>query len=120
MYKFGKKSKERLATCHQDLQDIMNDLIEIMDVTILCGHRTEEAQNKAFNDGFSKLKYPHSKHNQLPSMAVDVAPYPVDWNDTFSFQRMCGIIEGIAHKRGIKIRLGRDFSFNDMPHIELI
>lgn len=120
MPKFGKKSKERLATCHQDLQDIMNDLIEVMDVSIICGHRGKEEQNKAFNEGNSKLQYPNSKHNKSPSLAVDVVPYPIDWNNLVAFERMCGIIEGIAYKRGIKIRLGRDFSFKDFPHIELV
>lgn len=120
MYKFSKRSKDRLNTCHKDLKLIMNDLIKVMDVTILEGYRNEEKQNKAFSEGFSKLQYPNSKHNQNPSLAVDVAPYPIDWNNIKRFERMCGIIEGIALKRNIKIRLGRDFSFKDYPHIELL
>lgn len=120
MYKFSKKSKEKLATCHPDLQKIANELIKIMDVTILCGHRDEEAQNKAFHKGNSKLEYPNSKHNQIPSLAVDIVPYPLNWSDIEMFQRMCGIIEGIAHEKGIKIRMGRDFSFKDFPHAELV
>lgn len=120
MPKFGSRSKQRLSECHPKLQEIMNEVIKIMDITILCGHRGEEEQNKAFNEGKSQLKYPQSKHNKKPSLAVDVAPYPIDWNDLERFNRMCGIIEGIAHMKGIRIRLGRDFSFKDYPHIELV
>jgi hypothetical protein len=32
---------------------------------------------------------------------------------------MCEHVEEIAKRLGIKIRLGRDFSFKDWPHIEL-
>lgn len=122
MPKFGKRSKERLATCKPELQELMNELIKIMDVTILCGHRDEEAQNKAYADGFSKLQFPNSKHNSIPSHAVDVAPWNggINWNDINTFERMCGIVEGIAQQRNIKIRMGRDFSFKDYPHVELL
>jgi peptidoglycan L-alanyl-D-glutamate endopeptidase CwlK len=119
MNKFGKKSLERLATVHPDLQAIANELIKVMDVTILCGHRNEREQNAAFIAGNSKLQWPRSKHNKMPSLAVDIAPYPVDWKDISKFKIMCEHVEEIAKRLGIKIRLGRDFSFKDWPHIEL-
>jgi peptidoglycan L-alanyl-D-glutamate endopeptidase CwlK len=119
MYKFGKKSKEILNECHKDLQIICNELIKIMDVTVLCGHRNKEAQNKAYAEGRSQLKYPLSKHNKFPSMAIDLAPYPIDWNDIERFEYMCGLIKGIAHEKGIKIIQGKNFSFKDYPHLEL-
>ena len=121
MYKFGKTSKQRLATCHPDLQEIMNELIKVMDVSILCGHRTKEEQNDAYDKGHSKLRYPKSKHNKSPSLAVDVVPYPIAWDNMKRFNRMVGIIQGIAHCKGIKIRVGIDFkSFTDAPHVELM
>jgi hypothetical protein len=120
MAKFGKTSKKRLAECDEKLQIIANEVIKIMDVTILCGHRGKDEQDKAYTAGNSQLKFPNSKHNSLPSKAVDVCPYPISWDDLPSFERMCGIIEGIAHEKGIKIRLGRDFSFKDYVHIELV
>jgi hypothetical protein len=120
MAKFGKKSLERLNECHYYLQVIANELIKEMDVTILCGHRSEKEQKKAFDDGFSKKQFPHSKHNSLPSMAMDVAPYPVDWNNIEKFEQMCDIIERIAKEKGISVRMGRSFSFKDYPHVELV
>ena len=120
MYKYGKKSLEKLATCHEDLQIIANELIKVMDVTILCGERGEEEQNKAYNEGKSKLQYPKSKHNKSPSIAIDLAPYPIDFENLDRFHRMNGIIEGIAICKGIKVRMGRDFSFGDHVHTELV
>jgi len=55
-----------------------------MDVTIVCGYRGEEEQNKAYTEKKSGLKFPQSKHNHAPSSAVDIAPYingkGVRWN----------------------------------------
>lgn len=118
--KFGAKSLERLRTCHDDLQLLCHAILEEMDITVLCGHRGEQDQNEAFQRGNSKLKFPKSKHNVMPSLAVDIAPYPVDWSDIEKFEKMCAIAERLADKMGIDIRLGRDFSFKDYPHIELI
>lgn len=128
-FKFSKKSLDKLSTCHPDLQHLMNELIKFYDVSILEGHRGEELQNLYFDQGRSKLKYPQSKHNSYPSMAVDVAPYPIDWNDRERFVYMGGIIKGLAQQLKIKIRWGGDWdsdnsfkdqTFHDLPHIELV
>lgn len=119
MYSLSKKSQERLLECHPDLQLLMNELIKELDVTILCGQRGEKEQTDAFNGGFSKVQFPNSKHNKSPSLAVDVAPYPIDWNNIDRFNDMCDRIERIAKDKQIEIRLGRDFKFRDYPHIEL-
>lgn len=37
MLKFGKQSLDRLATCHTDLQKVMNEAIKHYDFTILYG-----------------------------------------------------------------------------------
>jgi len=101
--------------------EIMNIVVKIMDNTILCGHRGEAEQNKAFIEGKSNARFGESKHNEIPSEAVDVAPYPIDWNDTERFARLAGIIEGVAHMLDYKIRWGGDFaSIKDMPHFEII
>lgn len=116
---FSKKSLARINECHPDLQKIALELIKEMDVTVLCGHRDEVSQNEAFINGKSKLRWPKSKHNKTPSLAIDMAPCPMDWNDIPSFMLMCSKIERIASILKIEIRLGRDFSFKDFPHIEL-
>lgn len=100
-----------------------------MDVTILTGHRTEEVQNRVYSSGLSKVKYPNSKHNQLPSLAIDAAPYPIQWKDLDRFYMFAGYVKAIADSRGIKIRCGADWdgdfqtndqNFNDLVHFELV
>ena len=121
MARFGKRSQERLNTCHNDLQKICNEAIKIYDFTIICGHRGEEAQNEAYNTGASNAKFGQSKHNKVPSEAIDVAPYPIDWNDTERFARLAGIIQAVAFEENIPIRWGGDFkNLKDMPHFELV
>lgn len=128
-FKYGKSSSERLATCHPELQRLFNSLIEDYDISILCGHRTEEAQNSAVARGNSKVNYPMSKHNTLPSMAVDAGLYPISWDDIGRWYMFAGIVRERARQLGINIRGGYDWdgdlstkdqNFNDLPHIELI
>ena len=126
---FGKASQEKLATCDPRLQKVFNEVVKYFDCTVIEGHRGEAAQNKAFAEGKSKLKYPQSKHNKTPSLAADVLPYPIDWNDTNRMRYFAGFVVGIAATMGIKIRWGGDWnqntelkdnSFNDLPHFELV
>jgi len=134
MPKFGKSSKARLATCHPDLQRLFNEVIKHVDCSILCGQRDKESQDAAFDKGTSKLRYPYSKHNGAPSLAVDVGPYYSDgtkvrWNDSKGFLHFSGFVRGVASQMGIDIRVGADWdsdfdlldqTFNDLPHFELI
>lgn len=126
---FGKSSLDKLATCDPRLQKVFNEVIKHFDCTVIEGHRGEEAQNKAFAEGKSKLKYPQGKHNKTPSLAADVLPYPIDWNDTNRMRYFAGFVVGIAATMGIKLRWGGDWnqntelkdnSFNDLPHFELV
>lgn len=129
MPKFSKISEERLNTCHPLLQTLMREVIKTYDCAILCGHRNKEDQDKAFEGGFSKVKFPNGKHNSMPSLAVDVAPNPIDWSNREKFIYFAGYVKAIADKLGIKIRCGIDFNQDgnfkndnlfDGPHFELI
>lgn len=120
MAKFGKTSIARLNTCHPDLQRLFNEVIKEVDCTILCGHRTEEEQTKAFESGNSQVKWPNSKHNSAPSLAVDVAPYPIEWNNIAVFKALAGIVKKKATELGIAIEWGGDWkTFKDYPHYQL-
>ena len=76
MYKYGRTSLARLASCHRDLQAVAYHALTLglMDITVVCGHRTEEEQNALFPK-FTKVKWPDSDHNAVPSNAMDLAPY---------------------------------------------
>lgn len=130
MSAYSQKSKEKLATCHPDLQKIFNEVIKHYDCAILTGHRNEEDQNDAYNAApqRSKVKWPNSRHNTIPSEAVDVVPYPIDWDDRERFSHFAGFVLGISISMGIDLRWGGDWdsdtdlkdnNFDDLPHFEL-
>lgn len=133
MPKFGDKSKKELATCVKGLQIVANAAIEIMDFTVLEGHRNERDQNIAFAKGLSQRQWPNGEHNEKPSKAMDVAPWPIDWkNEEKSIQRfvlLAGVMLAVAHQKGIKLRWGgdwnrnfdtRDEKFRDYGHFEVV
>ncbi len=66
------------------------------DCIILEGHRGQVEQNKAYAEKKSKLTWPNGKHNSMPSMAVDVGPYPLKWDDIKNFHYFSGFVMGIA------------------------
>lgn len=126
---FGSASKIKLNTCHPDIQRIMNHVIVLFDVTVIHGHRGRKIQDKLFEGGKSKVKFPDSKHNKIPSEAIDIAPYPVDWVDEERFVYMAGYVMGVAAMLDIDLRWGgdwdrdthtRDTRFRDLGHFELI
>lgn len=120
MYKFGKSSKKRLATLHPDLQVVLNIVIQYYDFSIICGHRNEEDQNKAFKDGKSKVKWPDSRHNSLPSKAMDIAPWPINWVNIYEFHFLAGLIIAVGEVYDIKIKWGGRFkALKDYNHFEL-
>ena len=128
MPRFGKRSIGRLQTCDQKLQELFYEVVKHFDCSIIEGHRGEERQNKAYADGKSKVKYPNGKHNQNPSVAVDVAPYPIDWSDRDRFHYFGGFVLGVAKEMGMNIRWGGDWNqdthtkdnkFDDLVHFEI-
>lgn len=130
--KFSQTSLDRLATCHPDLQRLFMKVGERYNCTILCGHRGQGDQDAAFASGNSKLKWPDSEHNYVPSRAVDAMPYPVNWQGTkenlCKLYHFVGYVLATADSMGIKIRCGADFNRNkvffddnfiDIVHFEL-
>ncbi|MCX5778750.1 MAG: M15 family metallopeptidase [Elusimicrobia bacterium] len=122
MPSFSKKSLEILNTCNEDLQKVLKEAIKVTDFTVLCGHRGEKEQNQAFENGTSKLKYPGSRRNKIPSEAADCAPWPVSWDpkDECRFYFMAGIILAAAKYLGKQVVWGGSWQgFKDLPHFEL-
>lgn len=141
---YSRTSKARLATCDDRLQRVFNRAIDDYDITILCGHRGEAAQNRAFEEGRSSKRWPESNHNGYPSKAVDAGPYDprvrgVDWNvdwrtaegraNKARFYELAGRIKSIASMMGYRVRWGGDWdgdtffddqSFNDLVHFEIL
>ena len=88
--------------------------------------------------------YRHPAHNSaiggvkdsphIFGRAVDIAPYPIDWDARDDFHYLGGFVLGIAAKMGVDIRWGGDWnasskfqgkrttkdnSFDDLVHFEL-
>jgi len=131
---FSETSQDRLDTCHTDLIVLMEEVVKVFDCSIICGERTKEDQSEAFISKRSQTDWPDSKHNKEPSMAVDVAPYPIDWNDRERFTLFAGYVLGIAKtlktqgRISHEVRWGGDWNrnwivsdnrFDDLVHFEL-
>ncbi|MUK70173.1 peptidase [Aliivibrio fischeri] len=128
MNKFSQQSATRLASCHPQLQKVFTKVLEICDCSILCGHRTEAEQN-ALPSSNTQVRFPNSKHNSVPSKAVDATPYPYDEDDRERFSYFAGIVIGVGASMGIAIRWGGDWDkdnelkdngFDDLMHFELV
>jgi len=136
MPRFGNSSQKRLYTCDQRLQEICNEAIKILDFSVLCGYRDGAEQARLYSEGKTKLQYPMSKHNESPSKAVDIVPYPIpkDWGakdqmELARFYYLAGVMKAVAHTRGVRLRFGGDWNsndifsdnrFNDLVHYEIL
>ena len=134
MYRFSSRSKANLATCSKNIQDLFNQIIKDFDCTIVEGHRNQERQEKMFLTGRSKARWGQSKHNTLPSEAVDVVPYlrGIDWRGEYDLMKairnndmasnimsivhnierwtyFAGVVVGTAKTMGINMRWGGDW-----------
>lgn len=138
MPKFSKESVDLLAQTKKPLQDLFSAVVNYTDCQILPSTiRTKEQQEEYVKKGGSKTM--ESKH--LTGDAVDIMPYPVQWPDepgispaeiAYRWKRIfifAGVVLGIAHTMGIKVRWGGDWdsdwdfkdqTFNDLPHFELV
>ena len=124
MPSFSKSSREKLETCDGRLQHLFNEVIKYVDCTVVCGRRGKDEQDAAFESGVSHVRWPNSKHNALPSLAVDICPYPIDWEDEARFIEFGCKVKEIAKRLEIKVSWGGDWADTfkgkkDYPHWEV-
>ena len=124
MPRFGRKSRRVLEGLNEDLQELLNEVIKYVDVSLIEGKRSLGRQKQLKKDGSTKTL--NSKH--LKGEAIDLAPYPIDWDDRERFIYISGIVKGIAYQMGIPIIWGGDWNenqdlsdnnFDDLVHFEL-
>ena len=129
MASLSKKSLQALSTCCPELQAIVKQVILILDFSVIYGYRDGAKQDELFEQGLSKKKGGESKHNEQPSEAVDLAPYPINWKDSARFYVLASAMITMAHMLGYVIRWGGDWdsdgdlsdqSFMDLGHFEYI
>ena len=141
---FGVSSREHLNTCNISLVAVFEEVVSQFDCKVLCGARMKGEQDRAFAKGLSHVQWPNSEHNVRPdpepdcglpgwglpqrSHAIDVAPYPIDWEDTIRFYHFAGYVLGVAWRMDVQLRWGgdwdgdrklRDQKFFDLVHFEL-
>ncbi len=129
MPNFSDKSLAKLATSDPRLQRVFHEVVRNFDCTILEGHRNRERQNQMVEEGKSQVRWPDGKHNTVPSMAVDVCPYPIVWDDRERQTLFAGYVLATANAMGVNLRWGgdwdrdtevRDNSFDDLVHFEVV
>lgn len=117
---------QRLKTCDERLQRLVARVAKEWKspVRVICGHRNKIEQDKAFLQKKSKLKWPNSKHNKKPSLAVDMIPMKengsIDWNDNEGIKEFADFVLKTAMEMNIKIEWGGSWSsFHDNVHWQL-
>lgn len=148
-FKFGKNSKERLETCHPDIQKVLNLAISRskVDFGISEGHRSIERQQELYAIGRTVNRHKSKvtnvdgvkkkgKHNYLPSLAVDIYIWhnnpstrrQIDYDESH-LSYVAGIIDSCAAELKIELTWGGnwdndgiikfDQNLNDMPHFQI-
>jgi len=137
-YYFGSRSKQVLVSLHPELRVLMNEVIKYINISLIEGYRSSARQEELFKARKTKVRAGGSKHNSVPSEAVDLIPYPFsseDWEDRDRFHLNAGFVLGIAAKLKSEGKMTRDVrwggdwdkdweasdnEFDDFPHFELI
>lgn len=105
------------------------------------GRTAAQLQAKGIPAGYARPNDPKvtwlnnpfmSNHRIMPDgygHAVDLAPWPIDWNNSRRFQTLAGVMMRAALDESVHIRWGKDWNENgkyeekgetDGPHFELV
>jgi len=141
-YSLSARSQARLEGVHPDLKRVVERAIlkSDQDFTVLEGVRTPQRQRQLYAQGRTrpgpKVTWTlNSRHFINPATgyghAVDLAPYPIDWEGPTRFPKFDAISRAMfaaSKELGIAIRWGADWDRDgkprergetDSPHFEL-
>lgn len=104
------RSEERLATCDKRLQRITERADKRMPLVVIGGERDREQQRQNIINGVSWTM--DSLHLRRPSLAVDLAPKPIDWKNISAFFKLKEIMFEEAAADGVTLRWGADWNMN--------
>ena len=128
MGKFSEKSLARLAETDPRLQALFRRVVSQYDCIVTAGYRSGADQDAAFRAGRSQKQAGQSKHNSYPALAIDVAPWPLQWENAKRFYHFAGYVKGVAEFMAIPIRWGGDWDSDldlddnglvDLVHFEI-
>lgn len=138
----GQRSLARLEGVHPDLVRVVMRAAAIAtateDFTVLEGVRTIERQRQLYAQGRTApgkvvtwtMNSNHFRNAKTGfGHAVDLAPFPIDWNDIARFDRLGLLMFRAASIEKVSIRWGADWDRDgkprergesDSPHFELV
>lgn len=136
----GARSLARLEGVHPDMIKVITRAAALssQDFTVLEGVRTPARQKELYAQGRTKpgpkvTWVMTSNHFVNPKTgyghAVDLCPFPIDWNTPTKFEAIAKVMFAAAHELGIPIRWGADWDRDgkprergesDSPHFELV
>ena len=117
-YKLGTRSLQNLSGVHPDLVAVVKRAIQIteVDFTVIEGIRNINRQRELLKAGKSTTL--NSRH--ITGHAVDMVPWPVDWEDKERFEVMADAMKQAAEELDIDVEWGGDWrTFYDGPHFQL-
>lgn len=132
-FKLGKTSLARLKGVDETLVNVVKRAIEIseVDFTVLEGVRTLERQRELYAQGRTapgKIVTWTMKSRHIEGKAVDLVPYPLDWNDLEKFNKIKDAMFQAARELDVNLRWGADWDGDgnyrekgeyDSPHFEI-
>lgn len=137
-FSLGKKSIDKLEGVHPALVAVVKRAIELtaQDFSVLCGVRTIAEQKELYAQGRTKpgkvvtwtLNSRHLPDAFGLGCAVDLVPYPLDWNTLSKFDAIAKAMLQAADELEVPIRWGADWDKDgitrekgesDSPHFEL-
>ena len=66
-----------LSGCDTTLYLLVKRVSRLVRFKVLEGYRDQRRQDDLFANGRTKVKFPGSKHNEIPARAVDLLPLPL-------------------------------------------
>ncbi len=130
-----------LNTCRSEIIDVVQIVAKEFDIRVLEGRRAWARQEELLLAGKTTKAGGESAHNpplladgtedpNWLSDAVDIVPYPIDWNDAKRFIYMAGLMIGVGRTLNINLLWGGnwdddqviidDQNFDDLPHFQYL
>ena len=138
-YYLSQRSLNNLNGVHPKLVAVVKRAIDIttQDFVVIEGVRTQARQDELWAQGrtkpgpivtWTKDASSHGIGKDGYGHAVDICPYPVDWNDLKKFDAIAKAMFDAAAEQGVRLGWGADWNMNgtprergesDSPHFEL-
>ena len=127
MFTFSERSLNNLKGVHPKLVAVVHRALELsaIDFTVLEGVRSQERQNELWAQGRTKPGQvvtwiqstgKHGIQKDGYGHAVDLAPYPIDWNDYARFDSLANIMFAAAKELGVTLRWGGNWDMDELIH----